>query len=185
MESKSRITEENVELLKKLYNQYKDIMYVEARRILNDHSLAEDAVHQAFMKIIDKLERIKDEDVNITSGFLIIVVRNIAIDMYNTRKKSCTKLEYIENIYNERNENFPMYKTPCEEVIHKESRTKLLKAIEGLPTKYRDVLILEKVYKYPQKEIAELLNISLNAVKKRAERAKKMLMEELRKEEIV
>lgn len=185
MMANNKITEEKAEILKKLYNEHKDIMYVEAKRILNDYSLAEDAVHQAFMKIIDKLEKIKGGDVKFTSGFLIIIVRHVAYDMYNKRKKSNAKLEYMENVYSENDENFLTNKTPCDEVIYKESREKLLQAIDKLAPIYRDVLILEKVYKYPQKEIAELLNVSLDAVKKRAERAKKYLLEELRKEEIV
>lgn len=182
---KSKITEEKAEILSKLYNAHKEVMYFEAKRILNDHSLSEDAVHQAFERIIDKLEKITVEDANITVGFLIIVVRNVAIDMYNKRLKASTKLEYIDNIYNENADSLLAAKTPCDEVVQKEAKNNLLCIINRMPPIYRDVLLLEKLYNYPQKEIAELLNISLSAVKKRAERAKKILAEELRKEELI
>ena len=57
--------------------------------------------------------------------------------------------------------------------------------IDKLPKKYRDVLIFEKIYGYSQREIAEILNISYDAVKKRMERARKKLKEKLRKEELI
>ena len=118
-----KITKENSKIISELYRLHEEKMYVEAKRILNDHALAEDAVNQAFLKIMNRLDKLKDEDTNITAGFLIIVVRNVAFTMYNKRVRSSTKLEYIENIYNENSASFTTFKTPDDEVIENEEVT--------------------------------------------------------------
>ncbi len=73
--------------LELLYNNYKYTMLYVAKSILKDQYLAEDAVHKAFIKIIDNLHKIDDQLCNKTKSFLVIVVRNISIDMYNHIKK--------------------------------------------------------------------------------------------------
>ena len=51
--------------------------------------------------------------------------------------------------------------------------------ISELPEKYKSVIILHYYDLLPIKEISIVLNISENAVKKRLERARKMLKEEM------
>ena len=185
MSTESKLAKEVAEKIRNLYNEHKNAMYIEAKEILKDHALAEDAVQQAILKIIDKFAKFPDEDIDITRRFMRVVARNCAIDIYNKRRKNNAKCEYIDAVQNEESEVYSVGKTPCEELIAKENKTCIYMAIDKLPKKYRDVLLLEKLYGYSQKEIAEILNISYSAVKKRMERASKMLKEELRKEELV
>lgn len=184
MNCRNKLNEEIANKLRLLYKEHRNAMYADAKNILKEHALAEDAVQQAFLKIIDKFEKLPNDDFEITRRFLRIVAKNVAIDMYNSRKRKGNKLEYIDEIQSEENQYYTM-KTPCDEIIEKENKAHIYDIIEKLPEKYKDVLILDKVYGYSQKEIAEILNISYDAVKKRAERAKKMLKEELGKEELV
>lgn len=185
MNGRNKLTKEVAEKLREIYKNHSDVMFVEANSILKDYDLAEDAVQQAFLKIIDKFEKFPTGDFEITRRFLRIVTRNVAIDMYNSRKRKGSKLEYIDDLQNEETSSYSVGKTPCDEVIEKERREYIYEAIDKLPKKYRDVLIFEKVYGYSQKEIAEILNISYDAVKKRMERARKMLKEKLGKEELI
>ncbi len=184
MDCRSKLKEEIANKLRLLYKEHRDAMYMDAKSILKEHELAEDAVQQAFLKIIDKFEKLPNDGFEITRRFLRIVAKNVAIDMYNSRKRNGAKLEYIDEIQNEENQYYTT-KTPCDELVEKERKNHIHDIIEKLPEKYKDVLILDKVYGYSQKEIAEILNISYDAVKKRTERAKKMLKERLGKEELV
>ena len=43
-------TEEEKSKFEELYNQYRKLMYLCAKEILRDEQLAEDAVHEAFLK---------------------------------------------------------------------------------------------------------------------------------------
>ena len=51
--------------VEKLYYTYRNFMYDEAYAILNDQSLAEDAVSEAFVRIIKNLDKIKIEIYNL------------------------------------------------------------------------------------------------------------------------
>ena len=70
-----------------LYEKYRKLMFYIANNILNDEYLAEDAVHQTFIKI-KNLDKIDDVSCHKTKSFIVIMVRNTAINMYNRRKRT-------------------------------------------------------------------------------------------------
>lgn len=83
-------------------------MFFVANRILREEYLSEDAVHQAFLRIIDNLDKIDKVDCHKTKGFIVIIVENIAIDFYRKRKRensiSFDEIEfYIRDMKNESN----------------------------------------------------------------------------------
>ena len=57
----------------------------------------------------------------------------------------------------------------------------LARIVTHLPKKYKDVIILYYYNSYKTNEIAGFLHISLSAVKKRLERARNMIQEEMEK----
>ena len=185
MNFRKRLTKEIAEKVEKLYKEHRDIMYSDAKYILKDSSLAEDAVESAIEKIIKRFDKVPKDDFEITRSYLRTVVKHIAFDMVKKMNNQNSKVEYIDEFMNEENGMYSTGKNPCDELIEKESKSDIYRMIDKLPEKYREVLIYEKVYGYSQKEIAEFLNISYDAVKKRMERARKMLKEELRKEELI
>ena len=166
-----------------LYSVYGKTMYNVAYRILKDESLAEDVEQQAFLKIMKCLDRIDINNINRTKKFLVIVARNIAIDMYNSRKNLSSNTEYIEAIEADESELLTAIKSPCDELIEKETCSNIMKYINDLSPIYKDVITLELIYGYTRKEIAQLLNVKYDTIKKRSERAHKMLAEAIRKEE--
>ncbi|EGT4060805.1 sigma-70 family RNA polymerase sigma factor, partial [Clostridioides difficile] len=48
-------SEEEKDKFEKIYEKYKKLMFYIANQILQDEQLSEDAVHNAFLKIIDNL----------------------------------------------------------------------------------------------------------------------------------
>ena len=70
-----------------LYNHYQKQMYYTAKRILNDAFIAEDAVHEAFVKIARNMNKIDDETSDRTRAFVMIVTENAAKDVYRKRKQ--------------------------------------------------------------------------------------------------
>jgi len=71
-----------------LYEKYRKLMFYIANNILNDEYLAEDAVHQTFIEILKNLDKIDDVFCHKTKNFIVIMVRNTAINMYNRRKRN-------------------------------------------------------------------------------------------------
>ena len=63
-------------------------MFYVANDILKDNYLAEDAVHKAFLKLINHLDKIWETESQKTKSFIVIITKNIAIDMYRKCKKT-------------------------------------------------------------------------------------------------
>lgn len=146
----------------KLYLEYRQTMYCAAFRILQDVHEAEDAVHQAFLKIIGHLEKINENDCHKTRAFLVIVVENAAIDIYRRRKKGgAVSFEEIGPVL-----------AGNEDAGHNNA---IIRAICRLPAAYSTVLRLKYSHGYENEEIAAILNISEENVRQRLSRGKKKL----------
>lgn len=160
-------TERDKSKFVRIYERYRDTMYVTAYDVLRDDRLAEDAVHDAFLKIIDHLEKISEVESHKTKNFVVIIVRNKAIDLYRKRKR---RGEVPLEGAAEPSGEYP-----------DTAAGELAARIAGLPVKLRDVLELRYYYGYSSAETARLLKISEDAARKRLERAKAALLEEYRK----
>lgn len=165
-------TEENKSKFEQIYKKYKQTMFFVANRVLRDEYLSEDVVHQAFIRIIDNLDKIDKIDCHKTKGFIVIIVENIAIDFYRKRKRenniSFDEVEfYIRDIKNESN----LIINDVEEAILK------------LPINYSTVLRLKYSQGYTNKEISKILKISEENVRQRISRGKKKLSQILAKED--
>lgn len=156
-----------------LYIKYKQRMYAIAYKILHNVEDSEDAVHNAFLKIADNFEEIKKFSCKETERYIVIIVRNTSINIYRKNKNDTEHLTELDDNQSIVNINF------FENIEHDE----LIKAISNLPLIYKDILFLHYVNQYTTKEISKLLDISLDTVWKRIERAKKLLKQELEKGE--
>lgn len=65
-------TQTEQEKFEQLYYQYKRLMYWIANHILGDSHLAEDAVHEAFLKIIKNFHKIGEIHCPRTKNFVVI-----------------------------------------------------------------------------------------------------------------
>lgn len=155
----------------RLYHTYRQTMYCAAFRILQDSHDAEDAVHQAFLRLVDHLEKINENDCHKTRGFLVTIVESTAIDIYRHRKrKSGTPFDEV-----------------CTDITAPEcpeDRTAVALAFSRLPVAYSTVLRLKYSHGYDNREIAVLLKVTEENVRQRLSRAKKKLAELLEKEGI-
>lgn len=164
-------TEEAKRKFERIYLSYKQTMFYAANRILKNHHSSEDAVHQAFLRIVDNLDKINETDCHKTRAFLVVITEHIAIDIYRKRKREdMVSFDELE-IYIAGNTS------PEDEVIDEVSS-----AILKLPVNYSTVLRLKFSGGYNDAEIAEILDITEDNVRQRISRAKKKLSELLQKE---
>jgi len=156
-------SEEDKSKFERLYLAYKQQMYYAANRILKDSHLAEDAVHQAFLRIIDNLEKINENECHKTKGFVVIIVEHVAIDFYNRRKKE-NAVSWEENEY-------------VLEDMEKKDFTKggIEALLLELPVNYSSVLRLKYAHGYENQEIAKILRITEENVRQRILRGRKFL----------
>jgi len=147
-------------------------MFYIANQILKDEYLAEDATHQAFLKIIENIDKIEDVHCHKTKSYIVIIVKNNAINLYNKRKRNTTiPLEQMEFCISD------------ESFSRLEDLDYLTKTVKKLPVIYKEVLALKYVQECSNAEIAQTLGISEATVRKRLERARHKLEESLKQEE--
>lgn len=159
-----------------LYSEYGGTMLYIAKSILKDQYRAEDAVEQAFVKIIENLQKFSLENCKKTRALVVIIVRNICYNMIKDEKKeNAVPLEEYENI-SEGAEDAPL-----DFAITKENYAFLISCISRLKDSYQDILSMKLFYGYADDEIAKLLGITPNNVSVRYHRARKALAEEIRK----
>ena len=152
-----------------LYNKYRSLMYHSAYRILQNREDSEDAVHQAFISIIENLEKIKDVDLPETRSFCVICCKNKALDLYR-RKKRSGEIELIDNYT---------------EISAPEFDNRLDEAIANLPVKLGSVILLHYDNGFSMEEVAEILGITVSAARRRLTRAKDELRKALQEEGMI
>ncbi|MGL5259734.1 MAG: RNA polymerase sigma factor [Lachnospiraceae bacterium] len=164
-------SEEDKRKFERIYLAYKQTMYYAANRVLKNVHTSEDAVHQAFIRIINHLEKINENECHKTRAFLVVITEHIAIDIYRKQKKEST-LSYDElEIY------------VADTHVENYAETDELTAVyEKLPVNYSTVLRLKFSQGYSDSEISAILNITEENVRKRISRAKKKLAQLLQKE---
>ena len=157
-----------------IYNTYKQLMYYIANNILGDIKDSEDVVHEAFLKIIDIFEKIDNPTSPQTRSLIVTITENKAIDLYRKRKAHSViplEEEYI---------GVPE-RSKIDEI---EEHDRLSKAILSLPGRYREVLLLKYAQGYSMDEIAVILSMTKENVKKTIQRARKELEKVLSCEEV-
>lgn len=159
-------TPEERKKFEELYEENRSRMYSVALKILHDEDLAEDAVNDAFVKLIDHFRRMEEFTCNQIRNYLVIVVRNAAINIYNNRRK-IVEIPFDEAFNVDRKQE----NTLALQMEYSEVK----EIIEQLPEIYSETLYLFYEFGFSVKEIASSFNLSASAIKLRLMRAKAML----------
>jgi len=157
-----------------IYEKYKKLLLYKANGILNDYSLAEDAVSEAFLRIYKNLHKIDDPDSGRTVSFLTVIVKNTAVNILNQNKNMFVSDSDISE--NEWESDFNL-----EEQIISETVTEgMLKVVDKLKDELKDCFLLMYAHNLSYKEIGRILNISEANLTVRIHRAKKKIIELLK-----
>lgn len=157
-------SDEDKSKFEQIYLYYSKLMFWAANRILENKSDAEDAVHQAFVSIIENLNKISQIECPKTKAFVVIVVENKAKDILRSRKHIADN-EFDEAAYGME--------------IELPDGNELAGALSRLPVQYRNVILLRHAYGYRPKEIGKILGCSQDSVYKLLQRSKEALRKEL------
>lgn len=158
-----------------LYRLYAKAMLNVAFRIVGNIAEAEDVLQEAFL---DAFGKVKDFRQDTTFGlWLKQIVVNRSINLLRKRKLELIELEgeELENIAEEDVED-------DEEIQYKALVVK--DAIKELPEGYRLVISLYLLEGYDHEEIGQILNISENTSRTQFLRAKRKLIEILKRKGI-
>ncbi len=149
-------------------------MLIVALRFVKDTMEAEDIVQEAFIKAFSKLEQYKAE---VSFGaWLKRIVINRCIDVLKSKKQRLIELE--EHHLNVVDTDYKNEWLVDDEITIEDVKV----AIEGLPEKYKCVVMLYLVEGYDHQEISEILNISEVASRTQLSRGKQKLQNALKLE---
>jgi RNA polymerase sigma-70 factor (ECF subfamily) len=155
-----------------LYRLYSKAMLNVALRIVGNIGEAEDVLQEAFL---DAFNKVKDFRQDTTFGlWLKQIVVNRSINLLRKRRLELVELEgdHLENIPEEENEDE-------DDIQYQVAMVK--EGMKELPDGYRVVLSLYLLEGYDHEEISQILNISENTSRTQFLRAKRKLMEILKR----
>lgn len=158
----------NSQKLERLFDLYETKMYKMAFYILKDKGQAEDAVQDAFIKVMSHLHRIREPETIEIKYFMMRLIRTAAIDIYRKNKKDRENLLWdLEDAF----KNQISYEDIG--IVNSENRELIKQILADLQPQYREILELKYYFGMSHQECASYLNVSVDAIAKRFERAKK------------
>ena len=160
------LNEKDKVLVEQLFDNYHRLMLYIANQILNDHALAEDSVSESFIKIIRHRDKLRDVSSHQTKAYIVNIVRTTSLNLIKQRAiRSHEPEEFLDDVADE-NINIQ------DDLVAKEGVATIMKAFQTLPIILKDVAYLYFTHELSHDEIAETLNISVAASKKRLSRAR-------------
>ncbi len=151
----------------KLFQLYKQKMYYIAYAILGDSFQAEDAVMNAFLKLLEHHYEVDDPESDKSKHLVISVTKSAAIDLYRRNRREMEIINLSDDPEILRNHD--------DEITEFNDLNEVESMIDELPEKYREVMVERFINNLSTVDTAKKLNISEDAVRKRQQRTIKML----------
>lgn len=166
--------------LKLLVDKYQEKVLNTCFRFLNNREDAEDVAQEVFVEVYQSISQFRENSKISTWIFRIAVTKSLDLLRNKRRKKRFAKIQSIFG-FKEENEG-PIIRNECDpgqDLENQERMAILQQAINSLPENQQISLTLNKREGFSQKEIAEILGISVSAVDGLIQRAKKNLQKQL------
>jgi RNA polymerase sigma-70 factor (ECF subfamily) len=166
----------------KIFEDYAPRVYHLARRLLGNDADAEDVTQDVFVQVVRKLPTFRGEAEFSTWLYRVAVNAALAYRRKRALRQVAPLPEPLEDFAVAGNHRFPVRRwmsRPNHLALGREAHQLIEEAIAGLPEAYRDVYVLADVEELSNAEIADLLDLSVAAVKSRLHRARLLMRKAL------
>ena len=164
----------------KLRLKYYDAIFKLVNRMIRNREEVEDLTQEAFIKAFTSLNRFDNQ--YSFSTWLYKIATNNSID--HIRKKKLQTFSINKPIESEESDySFELPDTglePDQELIASQRKKMLDEAMNALPPKYRQVILMRHVDEKEYQEIAKTLKLPLGTIKAHIFRARELLYKQLR-----
>ena len=158
------MTKANSDKLSTLYEIYEQPMYRIAYAVLHDEGLAEDAVSDAFIRIMRKISKFGDCRSDKTKAYIVKVIKSTSINIYRKNKKRYSaEIPIDEAVQISDNASYSGNYSDVSELLAELGDTD------------RQIVTMRCVEEMSWKEVASNLSLTESNVRKRFERTKKRL----------
>jgi len=144
-----------------------------AFRMLRDQDAAKDALQELSMRLWTKRKELKTNK-NIPA-YCFRTMNNICIDELRRLQKTEASIPKSRE---------PFYTSPDISIEHKELINHIRQAVDLLPEKQKAIIELHDFQDFNYTEIAEILDMEVNAIRVNLSRARAKIVAQFRKEEI-
>ncbi|MFZ4620363.1 MAG: RNA polymerase sigma factor [Bacteroidota bacterium] len=164
-------------ILKKYHDQVYNLLY----RMVHDKDEVEDLTQEAFIKAFNSLKNFNEEFA--FSTWLYKIATNNCIDYIRKKKLATFSIDKpLESKDGEYSFEIPdTTYTPDKDLIAGQRTRILEEAVNALPEKYRQVILMRHTEDKDYQEIADELNLPLGTVKAHIFRAREILYKRLKK----
>jgi RNA polymerase sigma-70 factor, ECF subfamily len=162
-----------------IYDQHEDLVFNLCLHYLQNRQDAEEAMQDVFVKIYNKLSGFEGKSSVKTWIYRIAV--NHCLDVLRARKRR-NSLAFMTHLFLGKTETpleIPHFDHPGVLLEDRESLENVFKIINQLPENQRTALILKYLDDLPQREIADIMQISEKAIESLLQRAKQNLEKKL------
>ncbi len=162
-----------------IVKQNEKMVYNTALKLLGNEEEAECVLQETFLKVFKAISSFKGE--SSLSTWIYRIATNFALMHLRSRKKQSNIDISDEQINPDLLQSFnrTVNENPLRAAMNQELNEAMKEAIEQLAPKFRTVFVLKDIDGYSLKEIADMLEMSLPAVKSNLHRARLSLRNQL------
>lgn len=179
-----RLRERDEQALSELSLLYGHKIFQLAFRCLHNHEDAEEVVQDVLMKVFRKIDMFRGDSA--LSSWIYRITFNTAMSRLRrtrvTRLAEVTEIEIGSSV----NEDGASAHDPAdwshmadEEILRRQMRARLVEAVEGLPTIYREPVILRDLRGFSTEEASNRLRVKDQTLKSRLHRGRMLLRAQL------
>lgn len=174
----ARFQDGDVQAFDTLVRRYKDQLLNYVFRFVGNRVEAEDVVQETFLRVYKNKHYYKE--IAKFSTWVYTIAGNLA--KTELRKRKRRKFFSVSNFVNdERDYDIPDNERTPDDLVDGTLKDEIIqKAIDKLPAKFKEVILLRDVQGFAYEEIGQILNIPLGTVKSRVNRGRLKLQEDLK-----
>ncbi|MNJ56231.1 RNA polymerase sigma factor SigM [compost metagenome] len=167
--------DEDITFLTELYEQYYPIMKRKAYEILQDNTIVDDMIQEAFVRLIDKIPTLRSLEPPKLVSYLVHTIHNITINYAEQRKRQWIKTSL--GMTEERIEQIADKAPSIEEMYNlKEDYEAIGKILHELSERDQMLLYNKYILELNDKELAALMDIQAMNVRSYLTRARRRAM---------
>jgi len=156
----------DIDRFERIIVPHMDDAYTLARYLLRDEHDAQDVVQDAVLRALRYFDGYRDGDAR---AWLLAIVRNCCLTFQRRNKSGKTIIPLSDTApISDGRETDAL-------AIQRSDRDALQKAVEALPTEFREVIVLREIEDLSYKEISNVVSVPVGTVMSRLARARKRL----------
>jgi RNA polymerase sigma-70 factor, ECF subfamily len=156
-----------------VFRDYAPRIYHIARRLLGNDADAEDVTQDVLLQVVRKLDTFRGDSALATWLHRVTVNAALAHRQKRASRQKHETADSVDSLIDTQPGPVRRWNvSPDEHALAAEQHELIERAIAKLPDPFRDVYVLADVEELPNNEIADMLGLSLPAVKSRLHRAR-------------